>query len=222
MRGSIDSEDIARVISRMTGVPVTKLVKEDTDRLKDLENIMKNRVIGQEEAIEKVARAIRRSRTGISSGKRPIASFIFLGPTGVGKTELVKTIAKEVYNDEEALIKIDMSEFMERHNTSRLTGTTAGYVGYEDGGQLTEKVRRKPYSVILFDEIEKAHTDVFNIFASNFRRRSSHRWKRPQSGLHQHHHCDDFQHWSSQTHRRSRSYRIQDQFRGHGRGHARF
>lgn len=163
MRGSIDAEDIARVISRMTGVPVTKLIKEDMDRLKDLENIMQTRVVGQEEAIHKVATAIRRSRTGISNGKRPIASFIFLGPTGVGKTELVKTIAKEIYNDEEALIKIDMSEFMERHNTSRLTGTTAGYVGYEDGGQLTEKVRRKPYSVILFDEIEKAHTDVFNI-----------------------------------------------------------
>jgi ATP-dependent Clp protease ATP-binding subunit ClpC len=110
-----------------------------------------------------VAIAIRRSRTGISSSKRPIASFIFLGPTGVGKTELVKTLAREIYHDEDALIKIDMSEFMERHNTSRLTGTTAGYVGYEEGGQLTEKVRRKPYSVILFDEIEKAHPDVFNI-----------------------------------------------------------
>lgn len=163
MRGSIDSEDVARVISRMTGVPVTKLVKEDVSRLKELENMLKRHVVGQEEATQKVATAIRRSRTGISSAKRPIASFIFLGPTGVGKTELVKTLAREIYNDEEALIKIDMSEFMERHNTSRLTGTTAGYVGYEEGGQLTEKVRRKPYSVILFDEIEKAHPDVFNI-----------------------------------------------------------
>lgn len=163
MRGSIDGEDVARVISRMTGVPVTKLLKEDVERLKDLERIMRDRVVGQEEAISKVATAIRRSRTGISSGKRPIASFIFLGPTGVGKTELVKTIAEELYHDQEALIKIDMSEFMERHNTSRLTGTTAGYVGFEEGGQLTEKVRRKPYSVVLFDEIEKAHPDVFNI-----------------------------------------------------------
>ena len=163
MRGHIDSEDVARVISRMTGVPVTKLVKEDISRLKDLEKTLRAHVVGQEEAIEKVSKAIRRSRVGISSAKRPIASFIFLGPTGVGKTELVKTLAREVYNDEEALIKMDMSEFMERHNTSRLTGTTAGYVGYEDGGQLTEKVRRKPYSVILFDEIEKAHPDVFNI-----------------------------------------------------------
>lgn len=163
MRGSIDAEDIARVISRMTGVPVTKLVKEDVDRLQNLEQVLRTRVVGQDEALQKVATAIRRSRTGISSGKRPIASFIFLGPTGVGKTELVKTLASEVYNDEEALVKIDMSEFMERHNTSRLTGTTAGYVGYEEGGQLTEKVRRHPYSVILFDEIEKAHPDVFNI-----------------------------------------------------------
>lgn len=163
MRGSIDGEDVARVISRMTGVPVTKLVKEDMDKLKSLEDTLKQNVVGQEEALKKVAIAIRRSRTGISSSKRPIASFIFLGPTGVGKTELVKTLAREIYHDEDALIKIDMSEFMERHNTSRLTGTTAGYVGYEEGGQLTEKVRRKPYSVILFDEIEKAHPDVFNI-----------------------------------------------------------
>lgn len=163
MRGSIDSEDIARVISRMTGVPVTKLVDEDIEKLKSLEATLQSRVVGQKEALHKVATAIRRSRTGISSSKRPIASFIFLGPTGVGKTELVKTLAREIYHDEDALIKIDMSEFMERHNTSRLTGTTAGYVGYEEGGQLTEKVRRKPYSVILFDEIEKAHPDVFNI-----------------------------------------------------------
>ncbi len=163
MRGTIGSEEIAHVISRMTGVPVTKLVKEDMDKLRDLELTLQKNVIGQEEAIKAVATAIRRSRTGIANTRRPIASFIFMGPTGVGKTELVKTIAREVYNDENALIKIDMSEFMERHNTSRLTGTTAGYVGYEDGGQLTEKVRRNPYSVVLFDEIEKAHPDVLNI-----------------------------------------------------------
>ncbi len=163
MRGSIDSEDVAKVISRMTGVPVTKLVKEDVGRLKKLDSIIKKHVVGQDVAVNKVAKAIRRSRVGISSEKRPIASFIFLGPSGVGKTELVRTLAKEVYNDEDALIKIDMSEFMERHNTSRLTGTTAGYVGYEEGGQLTEKVRKKPYSVVLFDEIEKAHPDVFNL-----------------------------------------------------------
>ncbi len=163
MRGTIDAEDVSRVVSRMTGVPLTKLVEEDVNRLKALEDTLKDHVIGQNEAVHKVATAIRRARMGLNSSRRPIASFIFLGPTGVGKTELVKTLAREVFNDEEALIKIDMSEFMERHNTSRLTGTTAGYVGYEDGGQLTEKVRRKPYSVILFDEIEKAHTDVFNL-----------------------------------------------------------
>jgi ATP-dependent Clp protease ATP-binding subunit ClpC len=163
MRGTIDAQDVAHVISRMTGVPVTKLMKEDVSRLKDLEKTLTKFVVGQDEAVTKVATAIRRSRVGIASGKRPIGSFIFLGPSGVGKTELVKTLAREVYNDEDALIKIDMSEFMERHNTSRLTGTTAGYVGYEEGGQLTESVRRKPYSVVLFDEIEKAHQDVFNL-----------------------------------------------------------
>lgn len=163
MRGVIHEEDIAHVISKMTGIPLQKLVKEEADRLKNLEGILEDHVIGQEEAIKKVSTAIRRSRMGISSSKRPIASFMFLGPTGVGKTELVRTLAREVYNDENALIKIDMSEFMERHNTSRLTGTTAGYVGYDDGGQLTEMVRRKPYSVVLFDEIEKAHPDVFNL-----------------------------------------------------------
>lgn len=163
MRGSIGEENIAQVVSRMTGVPVTKLVKEDIDKLKHLEDTLNKNVVGQEEATKAVSTAVRRARTGITSAKRPIASFIFMGPTGVGKTELVKTIAKEVYGDEDALIKMDMSEFMERHNTSRLTGTTAGYVGYEEGGQLTESVRRKPYSVVLFDEIEKAHPDVFNI-----------------------------------------------------------
>ncbi|MEK7529028.1 MAG: ATP-dependent Clp protease ATP-binding subunit [Patescibacteria group bacterium] len=162
-RDRINDEDIARVVSNSTGVPVTKLVKTDVDRLMSLENILKTRIIGQDAAVTHVARAIRRSRAGISDENRPIASFIFLGPTGVGKTELVKSIAQEVYNDEHALIKIDMSEFMERHNTSRLTGTTAGYVGYEEGGTLTEQVRRKPYSVILFDEIEKAHPEVFNL-----------------------------------------------------------
>lgn len=160
---SIDADDIARVIGRITGIPVTKLLKSERRKLKNLEQVMRKSVIGQDEAITKVARAIRRSRVGIGDQRRPIGSFLFLGPTGVGKTELVRTIAKEVFNREDALIKIDMSEFMERHNVSRLTGTTAGYVGYEDGGQLTEQVRRKPYSVVLFDEIEKAHPEFFNI-----------------------------------------------------------
>ncbi len=159
----IDSDDIAHVVGRMTGIPVTKLLKTETKRLTNLENVMRKRVVGQDEAIHKVASALRRSRIGISDGRRPIGSFLFLGPTGVGKTELVRTIASEVFSREDALIKIDMSEFMERHNVSRLIGTTAGYVGYEEGGQLTEAVRRKPYSVVLFDEVEKAHPEFFNI-----------------------------------------------------------
>jgi ATP-dependent Clp protease ATP-binding subunit ClpC len=163
LRGQIDSEDIAAVLSKSTGIPVTKLLKDDIKRLQGLEKILKNHIVGQEEAITAVSKAIRRSRMGISSHNRPIASFIFMGPTGVGKTELVRTLASEVYSDPDSLIKIDMSEFMERHNSSRLVGATAGYVGYEDGGQLTEMVRRKPYSVILFDEIEKAHPEVMNM-----------------------------------------------------------
>ena len=162
-RKKVDQDDIANVIAVMTGIPVNKLVKDDVEKLQGLEDSLKRRIIGQDEAVEAVAKAIRRSRAGISDERRPIGSFIFMGPTGVGKTELVKAIAEEVYNDKNALIKIDMSEFMERHNTSRLVGATAGYVGYEEGGQLTEAVRTKPYSVILFDEIEKAHPDVFNL-----------------------------------------------------------
>jgi ATP-dependent Clp protease ATP-binding subunit ClpC len=159
----ITEDDIAVVIGRMTGIPVTKLLKSEAKRLTNMEQVLRKSIIGQDDAIKKVARAIRRSRVGISDSRRPIGSFLFLGPTGVGKTELVRTIAKEVFNREDALIKIDMSEFMERHNVSRLTGTTAGYVGYEEGGQLTEQVRRKPYSVVLFDEVEKAHPEFFNI-----------------------------------------------------------
>lgn len=162
-RVKVSEEDVARVIAKMTGIPATKLLSKDIEKLKNLEKTLHSRIIGQDEAVKEVAKAIRRSRAGISAHNRPIGSFIFLGPTGVGKTELVKALAEEVYDDEKALIKIDMSEFMERHNTSRLVGATAGYVGYEDGGQLTEAVRRKPYSVVLFDEIEKAHTDVFNL-----------------------------------------------------------
>jgi ATP-dependent Clp protease ATP-binding subunit ClpC len=162
-RESVDEEDIARVVSNITGVPVTRLVKSDISRLMGLGNVLKKHIVGQDEAVEAVSRAIQRSRAGFAAANRPIGSFIFMGPTGVGKTELVKAIAREVYNDKDALVKIDMSEFMERHSTSRLVGTTAGYVGYDDGGQLTEAVRRKPYSVVLFDEIEKAHPDVFNL-----------------------------------------------------------
>ncbi|MFA7681417.1 MAG: ATP-dependent Clp protease ATP-binding subunit [Candidatus Peribacteraceae bacterium] len=159
----ITEDDIAEGVARMTGIPVTKLMSSERKRLQNLELVLRKKVVGQDEAIKKVARAIRRSRVGISDQRRPIGSFLFLGPTGVGKTELVRTIASEIYGKEDSLIKIDMSEFMERHNVSRLIGTTAGYVGYEEGGQLTEAVRRKPYSVILFDEVEKAHPEFFNI-----------------------------------------------------------
>ncbi|OGJ60365.1 hypothetical protein A3A67_02165 [Candidatus Peribacteria bacterium RIFCSPLOWO2_01_FULL_51_18] len=159
----ISEEDIQSVVARMTGIPVSRLMKTESKRLNSLEVMLRKHIVGQDEAISKVVRAIRRSRVGIADSKRPIGSFLFMGPTGVGKTELVKALATEVYQRENALIKIDMSEFMERHNVSRLTGTTAGYIGYEEGGQLTEAVRRKPYSVVLFDEIEKAHPEFFNI-----------------------------------------------------------
>ncbi len=160
---SINAEDIASVVSGMTGVPVTKLVKKETEALLDLEKQLKKKIIGQDEAVLEVSKYIRRSRTGISDVKRPNGSFIFLGPTGVGKTELAKVLASEIFDNEGALIKLDMSEFMEKHNVSRMIGAPAGYVGYEEGGKLTEAVRHNPYSLILLDEIEKAHPDIFNI-----------------------------------------------------------
>ena len=160
---TITSDDIAHAIATMTGIPVKRVRKSEARLLKNLEKHLGKYIIGQQEAIEKVARAVRRSRSGVSSQKRPIGSFVFMGPTGVGKTELARVLAREVFGSDEALIKIDMSEFGERHNTSRLLGAPAGYVGYEDGGQLTDKIRRQPYSVVLFDEIEKAHPDVFQL-----------------------------------------------------------
>ncbi|MBP7057668.1 ATP-dependent Clp protease ATP-binding subunit, partial [Candidatus Gracilibacteria bacterium] len=160
---TVNEEDIAQVIGLMTGIPLTRLLKSETEKLTNLDIALSKQVVGQDEAIKAIAKAIRRSRVGLSSHTRPIGSFIFLGPTGVGKTELVKALAREVFNSEDAIVTVDMSEFMERHNVSRLVGATPGYVGYEDGGQLTEAVRRKPYSIVLFDEIEKAHHDVFNI-----------------------------------------------------------
>lgn len=162
-RVSINAEDIAMVVSQTTGVPLTKLIKLETEGLIKLEASLKSKVIGQDEAVEAIARSIRRSRTGIADVNRPIGSFIFLGPTGVGKTELARVLSQEVFHDKDAMIKVDMSEFMEKHNVARLVGAPAGYVGFDEGGQLTEKVRRKPYSLILFDEIEKAHPDVFNM-----------------------------------------------------------
>lgn len=159
----ITTEDIASVVSSWTGIPVTQLTKEESERLLNLESILHERIVGQDKAVSGVARAIRRGRAGLKNPKRPIGSFIFLGPTGVGKTELCKTLAQAMFGDEDAIIKLDMSEYMEKHTVSKLIGSPPGYVGFDEGGQLTEKIRRKPYSVVLFDEIEKAHPDVFNM-----------------------------------------------------------
>lgn len=156
-------EDIAHVVANWTGIPVVKLKEEETERLLKMEEILHDRVIGQDEAVKSISRAVRRARAGLKDPKRPIGSFIFLGPTGVGKTELARAVAEALFGDEDSMIRIDMSEYMEKHSTARLVGAPPGYVGYDEGGQLTEKVRRKPYSVILLDEIEKAHPDVFNI-----------------------------------------------------------
>ena len=161
--GIVGEQEIAEIVSSWTGVPVVKLTEEESDRLLNMEEILHKRVIGQDEAVHAVARAVRRARVGLKDPRRPVGSFIFLGPTGVGKTELCKALGEALFGDEDAMIRIDMSEYMERHTVSRLVGSPPGYVGYDEGGQLTEKVRRKPYSVILLDEIEKAHPDVFNI-----------------------------------------------------------
>ncbi|NTW61328.1 ATP-dependent Clp protease ATP-binding subunit [Candidatus Saccharibacteria bacterium] len=160
---NLTSDDVALAVATITGIPVTKLKKSEVQMLKNLEKHLSKYIVGQDEALKKVAGAIRRGRSGVASDKRPIGSFIFMGPTGVGKTETARVLAREVFGSEDALIKIDMSEFRERHNMARLIGAPAGYVGYEDAGQLTDKIRRQPYSVVLFDEIEKAHPEVFNI-----------------------------------------------------------
>ena len=159
----VDENDVAAVIADWTKIPVQKLQEEETERLKKLESILHERVVGQEEAIEAVSKAVRRGRVGLKDPNRPIGSFLFLGPTGVGKTELSKALAEAVFGKENEIIRVDMSEYMEKFTVSRLVGAPPGYVGYEEGGQLTEKVRRKPYSIVLLDEIEKAHPDVFNL-----------------------------------------------------------
>lgn len=168
LKEQIDDEDIANVVSKWTGIPVNKLIESEMQKLIHMEDVLHKRVVGQDEAVEVVSDAIRRARSGLKDPKRPVGTFIFLGPTGVGKTELAKALAEFLFNDEDALIRIDMTEYMEKHNVARLVGAPPGYVGYEEGGQLTEKVRRKPYSVVLFDEIEKAHPDVFNIMLQIF------------------------------------------------------
>jgi ATP-dependent Clp protease ATP-binding subunit ClpB len=163
LKEEVDEEDVARIVSKWTGIPVSKMLEGEVKKLINMEDRLRQRVIGQDEALERVANAIRRSRAGLSDPKRPIGSFIFLGPTGVGKTELARALAEFLFDDERAMIRVDMSEYMEKHAVSRLIGAPPGYVGYEEGGQLTEQVRRHPYAVVLFDEIEKAHPDVFNI-----------------------------------------------------------
>ncbi len=161
--GEVTADDIAKIVSEWTGIPVVQLTKEESERLLNMENVLHERVIGQSEAVTAIAKAIRRGRVGLKDPKRPVGSFIFLGPTGVGKTELCKALAEAMFGDENAMLRLDMSEYMEKHTVSKLIGSPPGYVGFEEGGQLTEKVRRKPYSVVLFDEIEKAHPDVFNM-----------------------------------------------------------
>jgi ATP-dependent Clp protease ATP-binding subunit ClpC len=159
----VSDEDVQFILSTMTDIPLSRIVQKESERLLNIEEELHRKIIAQDEAINVVASAIRRSRTGLSSHRRPLGSFIFLGPTGVGKTLLAKTLAEFLFGDQDALIRIDMSDFMEKHNVSRLVGAPPGYIGYEEGGLLTEKIRRRPYSVILLDEIEKAHPDVFNL-----------------------------------------------------------
>ena len=163
LKEEVDEEDIAEVVSKWTGIPVSRMLEGEMQKLIHMDDRLRQRVVGQDEAIEAVSNAVRRARAGIQDPNRPIGSFIFLGPTGVGKTELARALAEFLFDDENAMIRIDMSEYQERHTVSRLIGAPPGYVGYEEGGQLTEAVRRKPYSVVLFDEVEKAHPEVFNL-----------------------------------------------------------
>jgi ATP-dependent Clp protease ATP-binding subunit ClpB len=163
VKEEVDEDDVASVVSRWTGIPISRLLEGETEKLIHMEERLHERVVGQGEAVEAVANALRRARSGLQDPNRPIGSFVFLGPTGVGKTELARALAEFMFDDERALVRLDMSEYMEKHTVSRLVGAPPGYVGYDEGGQLTEAVRRRPYSVVLLDEIEKAHPDVFNV-----------------------------------------------------------
>jgi ATP-dependent Clp protease ATP-binding subunit ClpA len=168
LKEEVTEEEVAKVVSRWTGIPVTRLITEEAKKLETMEDTLNRRVVGQFEAISAISRAIRRARAGISEENKPLGSFLFLGPTGVGKTETARALAEFLFDDEKALIRLDMSEYMERHTVSKMIGSPPGYVGYEEAGQLTEKVRRRPYSVLLLDEIEKAHPDVFNLLLQIF------------------------------------------------------
>ena len=163
LKEEVDEEDVAEVVAKWTGVPVSKMLEGEMQKLVSMEDNLRKRVIGQDEALEAVANAVRRARAGLQDPNRPVGSFIFLGPTGVGKTETARALAEFLFDDERAMVRLDMSEYMEKHAVARMIGAPPGYVGYEEGGQLTEAVRRRPYSVVLFDEIEKAHPDVFNV-----------------------------------------------------------
>ncbi len=193
IREEVTADDIAEVVSRWTGIPVSRMMQSEREKLLHLEEELHKRVIGQDEAITAVSDAVRRSRAGLQDPKRPIASFIFLGTTGVGKTELAKALAEYLFNDESMMTRIDMSEYQEKFSVTRLIGAPPGYVGYDEGGQLTEAVRRKPYSVVLFDEIEKAHPDVFNTLLQVLDDGRSDRQQGSCSQLQEHHHHHDFQ-----------------------------
>ena len=189
----VTAEDIAEVVSRATGIPVSQLTQEEREGSCASRSSCTERVIGQDEAVG-IAEAIRRARAGLGDPNRPIGSFLFLGPTGVGKTELARTLAEALFGDEAAMVRIDMSEFQERHTVSRLVGAPPGYVGYEEAGQLTESVRRRPYSVLLLDEIEKAHPDVFNILLQILDERQAYRLPGPYGGLQADRHHHDLEH----------------------------
>ena len=163
LKEEVDEEDVAEVVSKWTGIPVSKMLEGDVEKLIHMEERLRQRVVGQDEAVVAVSNAVRRARAGLQDPNRPIGSFIFMGPTGVGKTELARALAEFLFDDEQAMVRIDMSEFMEKHSVARLIGAPPGYVGYDEGGFLTEAVRRRPYSIVLLDEIEKAHAEVFNI-----------------------------------------------------------
>ena len=191
LKEEVDEEDIARIVSKWTGIPVSKMLEGEVKKLISMEDRLRQRVVGQDAALERVANAIRRSRAGLSDPKRPIGSFIFLGPTGVGKTELARALAEFLFDDEHALLRIDMSEYMEKHAVSRLIGAPPGYVGYDEGGQLTEQVRRRPYAVVLFDEIKKRIPTCST--AANHGRRPINRRQGPDGGFQEHRHHHDLE-----------------------------